>query len=134
MLVHRLTLLQIRYSSPRSKLNFTFSAHTSFCIQVSQILPFCRVQEFRRFSEKSDVYAFGVFLLELVSGREASEPSPSSSSQTLVDWVCFHTQNHAESKSRSYNVTNVIYFVSQLVFIGVPDAKHNGLRGYTNDD
>lgn len=134
MLVHRLTLLQIRYSSPRSKLNFTISAHTSFCIQVSQILPFCRVQEFRRFSEKSDVYAFGVFLLELVSGREASEPSPSSSKQTLVDWVCIHTQNLAESESRSYNVTNVIYFVSQLVFIGVADAKHNGLRGYTNDD
>ncbi|XP_033141875.1 nodulation receptor kinase isoform X2 [Brassica rapa] len=45
------------------------------------------VQEFRSFSEKSDVYAFGVFLLELVSGREASEPSPSSSTQTLVEWM-----------------------------------------------
>jgi len=60
---------------------------TSSHIVADQIFLSPEVQEFKRFSEKSDVYAFGVFLLELVSGREASEPSPSSSTQTLVDWM-----------------------------------------------
>ncbi|OWM67554.1 putative serine/threonine-protein kinase [Punica granatum] len=45
------------------------------------------VREFRRFSEKSDIYSFGVFLLELVSGREAAvSPSPESN-QNLVEWL-----------------------------------------------
>ncbi|XP_013610098.1 PREDICTED: probable receptor-like protein kinase At2g39360 isoform X2 [Brassica oleracea var. oleracea] len=60
---------------------------TSSLDAADQIFLSPEVQEFRRFSEKSDVYAFGVFLLELVSGREASEPSPSSSTQTLVEWM-----------------------------------------------
>lgn len=51
------------------------------------------VREFRRFSEKGDVYSFGVFLLELVSGQEASELLSSDSNQNLVEWV----QNHRES-------------------------------------
>ncbi|XWS30583.1 hypothetical protein CRYUN_Cryun24cG0131400 [Craigia yunnanensis] len=45
------------------------------------------VREFRRFSEKSDAYSFGVFLLELVSGREASEVPSSDSTENLVEWV-----------------------------------------------
>ncbi|XP_039008256.1 serine/threonine-protein kinase CDG1-like [Hibiscus syriacus] len=45
------------------------------------------VREFRRFSEKSDAYSFGVFLLELVSGREASELPSSNSKENLVEWV-----------------------------------------------
>ncbi|KAJ6403843.1 hypothetical protein OIU84_012108 [Salix udensis] len=44
------------------------------------------VREFRRFSEKSDVFSFGVFLLELLCGKEATEPSPETS-QNLVEWV-----------------------------------------------
>jgi hypothetical protein len=44
------------------------------------------VREFRQFSEKSDVFSFGVFLLELLSGKEATEPSPETS-QNLVEWV-----------------------------------------------
>ncbi|KAA8548303.1 hypothetical protein F0562_004732 [Nyssa sinensis] len=45
------------------------------------------VREFRRFSEKSDGYSFGVFLLELLSGHEATELLSSDSNQNLVEWV-----------------------------------------------
>uniref|UniRef100_A0A2P2JS48 non-specific serine/threonine protein kinase n=1 Tax=Rhizophora mucronata TaxID=61149 RepID=A0A2P2JS48_RHIMU len=44
------------------------------------------VREFRRFSEKSDVFSFGIFLLELLSGREATSLAPDSS-QSLAEWV-----------------------------------------------
>lgn len=36
--------------------------------------------------EKTDVFAFGVLLLELITGRRAVD---SSSKQSLVMWVCF---------------------------------------------
>ncbi|KAK2968825.1 hypothetical protein RJ640_028218 [Escallonia rubra] len=45
------------------------------------------VREFRHFSEKSDIYSFGVFLLELVSGREAVELLSLDSNENLVEWV-----------------------------------------------
>lgn len=81
-----------------------------FCVsKFLRVSPFCRVQEFKRFSEKSDVYAFGVFLLELVCGREASEPSPSSSTQTLVEWVCNLTQ---KSKTDIYRYR---FFANEVV-------------------
>ncbi|XP_062105311.1 proline-rich receptor-like protein kinase PERK8 isoform X2 [Humulus lupulus] len=53
------------------------------------------VKEFGRFSEKSDVYSYGVFLLELVSGREATDMPSSESSQNLVEWV----QNFQENSN-----------------------------------
>ncbi|KAF2322974.1 hypothetical protein GH714_032570 [Hevea brasiliensis] len=46
-----------------------------------------RVKEFRRFSDKSDVFSFGVFLLELLHGQEATESPSPDSSQNLVEWV-----------------------------------------------
>ncbi|CAK9166180.1 unnamed protein product [Ilex paraguariensis] len=51
------------------------------------------VKEFRRFSEKSDIYSFGVFLLELVSGQEAMKLLSSDINQNLVEWV----QNYQDS-------------------------------------
>ncbi|KAJ9132898.1 hypothetical protein P3X46_033722 [Hevea brasiliensis] len=45
------------------------------------------VKEFRRFSDKSDVFSFGVFLLELLHGQEATESPSPDSSQNLVEWV-----------------------------------------------
>ncbi|KAJ6334121.1 hypothetical protein OIU78_011096 [Salix suchowensis] len=50
------------------------------------------VREFRRFSEKSDVFSFGVFLLELLCGKEATEPSPETS-QNLVEWVSYQSSS-----------------------------------------
>ncbi|KAK8566066.1 hypothetical protein V6N12_059606 [Hibiscus sabdariffa] len=56
-------------------------------VMADEIFLAPEVREFRRFSEKSDAYSFGVFLLELVSGREASELPSSNSTENLVEWV-----------------------------------------------
>ncbi|KAF9595790.1 hypothetical protein IFM89_004192 [Coptis chinensis] len=45
------------------------------------------VKEFGRFSDRSDVYSFRVFLLELVSRREALQFESSKSDRSLVEWV-----------------------------------------------
>jgi serine/threonine protein kinase len=37
---------------------------------------------------KTDVYSFGVFLLELITGRRAVDSSRPPSEQVLVNWVC----------------------------------------------
>lgn len=53
----------------------------------------CRVREFRQFSEKSDAYSFGVFLLELLSGKEATESPHPNTNQNLVESVYDHFFN-----------------------------------------
>ncbi|GMI67100.1 hypothetical protein like AT3G26700 [Hibiscus trionum] len=62
-------------------------AGSSSQVTADEIFLAPEVREFRRFSEKSDAYSFGVFLLELVSGREASELPSSNSTENLVERV-----------------------------------------------
>ncbi|GJT83198.1 nodulation receptor kinase [Tanacetum coccineum] len=59
---------------------------------VDEIFLALEVREFRRFSKKSDIYSFGVFLLELVSGQEATELLSSDSNQNIVEWVRDHQE------------------------------------------
>lgn len=42
-----------------------------------------------KLTDKSDVYAFGVVLLELLMGRKAVEKMAPSQSQSIVSWVSF---------------------------------------------
>ncbi|GJZ82515.1 nodulation receptor kinase [Tanacetum coccineum] len=42
--------------------------------------------------KKSNIYSFGVFLLELVSGQEATELLSSDSNQNIVEWVRDHQE------------------------------------------
>ncbi|KAI3864113.1 hypothetical protein MKW98_031705 [Papaver atlanticum] len=45
------------------------------------------VEESRLLSESGDVYSFGVFLLELISGQEVSKISFSAPGESLIKWV-----------------------------------------------
>lgn len=58
------------------------------------------VREFRRFSEKSDAYSFGIFLLELVSGHEAMDLLSSDLNVNIVEWV--------ENNQDSGNISAII--------------------------
>lgn len=68
------------------------TAGPSSQVTADEIFLAPEVREFRRFSEKSDIYSFGVFLLELVSGQEAAELLSSDSSQNIVEWVHDHQE------------------------------------------
>lgn len=54
-----------------------------------------------KLSDKTDVYAFGVVLLELITGRKAIDRSRPSGDENLVLWVgtqtvslyCYYTLN-----------------------------------------
>lgn len=66
---------------------------TSSQVATDEIFLAPEVREFRQFSEKSDAYSFGVFLLELLSGKEATESPHPNTNQNLVESVLSNQNN-----------------------------------------
>ena len=71
---------------------------------------FLRLRSSKNFSETSDVYSYGVFLLELISGREAHGRVEPSSQQNLVLQVCeFYCLQWLISLKYLYSVCNRLF-------------------------
>lgn len=51
-----------------------------------------------KLTEKSDVFSFGVVLLELITGRKSVDPSQPMGDESLVEWVCSMIINLATSQ------------------------------------
>ncbi|KAM7512642.1 hypothetical protein LguiB_011517 [Lonicera macranthoides] len=94
------------------------------------------VREFRRFSEKSDVYSFAVFLLELVSGREAMELMSSDTEQNLVEWLqnCQDSGNVSAIIDRrlgnSFTTEGMEEFMELIVHCGDSSSERRPAMSY----
>ncbi|OIW20323.1 hypothetical protein TanjilG_08827 [Lupinus angustifolius] len=95
-------------------------AASSSQVEADEIFLAPEVKEFRGFSEKSDVYSFAVFLLELLSGKEATESASLYSSQNLVEWVQSNqdhsiTSNIIDHRLGSFTAEGIEDFIRLIV-------------------
>ncbi|XP_010243553.1 PREDICTED: proline-rich receptor-like protein kinase PERK3 isoform X2 [Nelumbo nucifera] len=87
------------------------------------------VRESRTFSEMSDVYSFGIFLLELITGQETLKINSLGSHESLMQWVksCLHSNNFVDHRLASCftlegmkNLTRLMFQCMNIVGKGRP--------------
>lgn len=75
--------------------------------------------------EKTDVYAHGVLLLELITGRKALD----GSQQSLVMWVCFLLRHfHLLSKVHGGGILLTIQAVLNIMMQAKPLLSKNNIK------
>ncbi|CAL0323323.1 unnamed protein product [Lupinus luteus] len=110
-------------------------AASSSQVEADEIFLAPEVKEFRGFSEKSDVYSFAVFLLELLSGKEATESASLYSSQNLVEWV-LSNQDHdiapkiIDHRLGSFTVEGIEDFIQLIVGCLDSSSERRPAMGY----
>ena len=67
---------------------------TAFHLIFDLCITTFRVGQIGIFSQSNDVYSFGVFLLELVTGQEASHIDSFGSNERILQWVCKNSFNY----------------------------------------
>lgn len=90
------------------------------------------VKEFGRFSEKSDAYSFGVFLLELLSGQVAKDLL---TSDVMVEWVQNHQDRGTTSTMIDHRLGNsstegVEEFINLIVNCVNPSSERRPAMSY----
>ncbi|KAE9588832.1 hypothetical protein Lal_00043271 [Lupinus albus] len=110
-------------------------AASSSQMEADEIFLAPEVKEFRGFSEKSDVYSFAVFLLELLSGKEATESASLYSSQNLVEWVQSNddrgiTSNIIDQRLGSFTAEGIEDFIRLIVRCLDPSTERRPAMSY----
>lgn len=84
---HHLSLFYLlcQFYVPNSFVSHYLTHHNLCCVSIRYLAP--EYASTGKVSYKSDVFSFGVMLLELITGRRPVNSSPSHEDDSLVNWV-----------------------------------------------